>query len=130
MNQHRLKLSGPDSETLATLSVGTDCDLRCEFDHGTLTASGFDYFEALAELRFQLEVHNLRLHCNGASLDVYPSAMARQMGEGMLAYRLRKGRHSAQEDLVDIFEVGHWVIPSTVKEQKAYYEAWCSSNRR
>lgn len=130
MKHHRLKLSGPDFETLATLIVGSDCDLRCEFDDTTLTASGFDYFGALAELRSQLEVHKLSLHCNGASLDVYPSAMARQMSEGMLAYRLQKGKHSAQEDLVDIFEVGHWVIPSTVEEQKAYYEAWCSSNRR
>jgi len=65
--------------------------------------------------------------CYGASLNVFPSGMSRDMGLGLKAYRLTKGHQAFNKDLVSIFDAGPDVIPSFVVNQKEYYEDWIES---
>ena len=53
--------------------------------------------------------------------------MARNMGSGLLAYRLTPGRQALTKDLVGIFDTGHDVIPATVANQKEHYNDWIRS---
>ncbi len=131
MNKFHIPLKGRTTDTGATISLvsSVDCDLRCEYDGKTLTSSEDDYFEALVQLRLQLEAQGLLLHCNGAGLNVYPSMMGRQMGEGLFAYHLHMGQQSKMEDLVNIFETSADILPATVADQAAFYKAWTNSKR-
>jgi hypothetical protein len=82
--------------------------------------AGVDFFEALCRVREQLELSGRRLLCYGASLDVFPSGMTRDMDAGLLAYRLKVGVKSGPEDLVDLLGSGPDIQPATVKEQETY----------
>ncbi|GAA4179348.1 hypothetical protein GCM10022252_00720 [Streptosporangium oxazolinicum] len=64
---------------------------------------GVDLFECLIEIRKDLESKGILLCCQGARPDVFPSGMARQMGDGRFAYHLRRDRKITSEDMVDIF---------------------------
>jgi hypothetical protein len=89
-----------------------------------------DFFEALVQLRVKLEPENISICCNGAIENVYPSAMARSMGEGVKAYRLTLGKQAKIEDLVSIFEDSLGEPPSPVEKQRAFYEEWIKSLSR
>lgn len=104
-----------------------DCSLTLKYPGGTCSAVARDYFEAMCRIRQQLEAEGISLHCYGASRNVYPSGMARDMGRGLQAYKLVLGRPADGKDLVSIFANGHDVQPATVAEQKAWFEAWLRS---
>lgn len=70
---------------------------------GTVTGSGPDAFEALLRAREQVESHGWRLGLTGARADVWPSGMARDMGDGLVAYVLAADRAPTRADLVDVF---------------------------
>lgn len=90
-----------------------------------LSKTADDYFSALNLIRRELEKDNILIVCNGASKDVYPSPMMRDMGDGDLAYRLKLGYKAKREDIVNIFDVDKdKFIPSTVDEQEKYYNEW------
>lgn len=95
----------------------------------TLQASASDFFEALCSIRLQLESERLFPFCYGASLNVYPSPMSRDMGGGVSAFRLTTGQHARRADLVDIFDAGPDVIPASVANQQQFYDAWLRSHR-
>ncbi len=86
-----------------------------------------DYFDALCLVRSELETDGLIPFCYGASLNVYPSGMCRDMGSGMLAYRLTLGKHTSRSDLVKIFDEGPDVIPASVELQRRNYASWLQS---
>jgi hypothetical protein len=67
--------------------------------------------------------------CYGASLNVYPSGMARDMGQGLKAYKLAMGRHAKREGLVEIFAEGPDVIPASVALQEQFWRDWLASPR-
>ena len=90
----------------------------------TLDGTGEDFFEALCRVREQLEPSGRQLLCYGASLDVFPSGMTRDMGVGLRAYRLKMGVNSGPDDLVEILATGPDILPATVKQQEAYYRRW------
>jgi hypothetical protein len=46
------------------------------------------------------------------------------MSAGMAAYRLKKGRPTQKEDIVDIFNTGPDVEVATVAAQKEFYSEW------
>jgi hypothetical protein len=79
---------------------------------------GLDYFDALCRVREQLEGIDYWLLCYGSSLNVFPSGMCRDMGNGLVAYRDR----SKSNDIVQIFETGPDVQPVSVAEQRAFAE--------
>jgi hypothetical protein len=56
------------------------CVLTLEIAPERLRAQESDYFEALAKIREELERKGLRPVCYGASRNVFPSGMSRDMG--------------------------------------------------
>ncbi|WP_208450957.1 hypothetical protein, partial [Burkholderia cenocepacia] len=91
------------------------------------SGDGPDFFEALSAVRQRLEAHGLLLGCYGASLNVFPSPMARQMGSGLKAYRLTLGQQAKRQDLVRIFDTGPDVRPASVAAQREYFDTWQKS---
>lgn len=124
-------VGGDDGETvsLAADDLGTSCRLTCIVRGETHDADGPDFFEALRTLRrLVLEPRGLIPFCYGASLKVWPSAMARDMGRGLKAYKIEAG--SPASDLVGIFDEGPDVIPSSVLNQENFAREWFSSLRQ
>jgi hypothetical protein len=95
-----------------------------------ITACEDDFFAALCTIRKQLESVELQPLCYGASRNVFPSRMSRDMGGGLKAYQLKRGNHAQMKDLVFIFDSGPDIDPASVAEQEAYYNQWLESLRR
>ena len=85
------------------------------------------FFDALTLIREEIEPEGQRLVCYGCSKEVFPSPMARSMGSGEKAYRLRIGCPAKREDLVSIFDSGSDVNPATFSEQEQFYHEWLKS---
>jgi hypothetical protein len=130
MTTHLVPLiGGADSETAELIeSEGTDtCSLACNYRGKSIEAHAADFFEALVELRKELEKEGLLLLCYGASLNVYPSRMSREMAAGRAAYKATLGKQARREHLVQIFEQGPDIIPTSVQRQREFFEAWLKS---
>jgi hypothetical protein len=97
--------------------------------HVAVEATESDYFEALSRIRTELERHGHVVNCYGASRTVFPSGMARDMGAGLKAYKLRIGEPALVSDLVSIFACGPDLEVTTVAEQRAFYQQWLASLR-
>ena len=83
-----------------------------------------NYFEALQQLRVELEKVNIQILCNGAAKNVYPSTMQMSMGSCRTAYILSHGRQAKSADIVDIFGCLDSLVFVSVAEQKAFYDVW------
>ena len=130
--QHRVYLvGGNDDETaiFTLLDEGDHCRLRCEYRDEAVESTAIDFFQALCDVRGLLAKDGLIPFCYGASLDVYPSGMARDMGRGLKAYKLTVGPHAKTVDLVEIFADGLDVIPASVAVQEQFYRDWLASPR-
>jgi hypothetical protein len=130
MSEHTIYLIGgadDESGVLTSSQHGDQCALTFAFRGRQIAASSSDFFEAFCQIRLQLEAEALMPFCYGASLNVYPSRMSREMSNGMAAYRLATGKQAARDNLVRIFDQGHDVIPSSVANQKAFYTEWLAS---
>jgi hypothetical protein len=88
-------------------------------DGSVVESGGADLFSALETVRRRLEAEGMLVCCQGARPDVFPSGMARQMGGGRRAYRLRRDGPMGFEDLVDVFEPADRDEVVTVDEQCA-----------
>lgn len=123
-------IGGDDDETisLSGQSVGRDCRLTCVARGETFTADATDYFAALGVIRRRfLEPKGLIPFCYGASLKVWPSGMARDMGQGLRAYKIELGQPAGE--LIGIFDAGADVIPAPVEAQEEFARDWISSLR-
>lgn len=132
MTQHQIFLiGGADDETANFIEDEANGLFRlvCEYRGKTISSEARDYFEALCSIRLELEKEGLIPFCYGASLNVYPSAMARDMGKGKVAYKMQKGKPATRENLVRIFEEGADIIPSPVALQKEFFKDWLASIR-
>ena len=131
MSEHTLHLIGGEDDETAVVTAtapGRDrCSITIAYRGKTLEADGPDYFKAFQEIRRLLEADRLIPFCYGASLNVYPSGMSREMTQGMVAYRTTFGRSTTREDLVRIFDEGADVIPSYFAQQHEYHEKWIQS---
>lgn len=130
--QHRVKLIGSDGDAAAVFTLFDEddlCRLRCEFRDRTVEATATDFFQALCEVRNLLAKDGLIPFCYGASLNVYPSGMARDMGQGLKAYKMTMGRQARLEDLVYIFSEGPDVVPASVAAQEQFWRDWLASPR-
>src|SRR5688500_18815216 len=103
------------------------CVLTLEMGSERLRAQESDYFEALAKIREELERRGLRPVCYGASRNVFPSGMARDMGAGLKAYKMTLGQPARTKDLVGIFDNGPDVDPVSVEEQERFHRGWLNS---
>jgi hypothetical protein len=99
-------VGGSDGEraTFEINDVENRCLLVCRYRGNTIASEATDFFEALISIRRQLQGDGLIPYCYGASLNVFPSGMARDMGQGLRAYKLAPGKHAKIADLVDIFD--------------------------
>jgi hypothetical protein len=130
--QHRVYLIGGNDDETAIFTLFDErdhCRLRCEYRDIALEASATDFFQALRDVRGLLAKDGLIPFCYGASLNVYPSGMARDMGQGLKAYKLAVGRHAKIDDLVEIFAEGPDVIPASVALQEQFYRDWLAAPR-
>ncbi len=124
-------MGGADDEkaTFSTEYVGRDCRLVCNFRDQQATADAPDFFAALEIIRRRkLEPLGLIPFCYGASLNVWPSGMARDMGSGMSAYVISPGETATR--LVKTFDEGPDVIPSSVENQEQFARDWFASLRK
>ncbi|MES5482696.1 hypothetical protein QMZ05_08040 [Bradyrhizobium sp. INPA03-11B] len=130
--QHRIRLIGGQYEETALFRLfdeGDACRLLCEYRHKTIEHTASDFFQALCDIRSLLAENGLIPFCYGASLNVYPSGMARDMGQGLKAYKLAVGRHAKMSDLVEIFGSGPDVNPASVAAQEQFFSNWLASPR-
>ncbi len=88
---------------------------------------GTDLFEALLQLRANLEQRGIRVLCNGARVDIYPSGMSRSMSAGRKAYLVRMGMRAELNDLVDIFDYADASLMGTVAQQADFRKKWLAS---
>jgi hypothetical protein len=120
--------AAPDVNATFRLTMdGANCNLTCTFDDQTLFATESDFFAALCTIRRKLEGMGRRPHCYGASLNAYPSAMSRDMGNGLSLYRTEIGKPGERAQIARTFETGEDVVPSTVDEQREYHSRWFDS---
>jgi hypothetical protein len=130
--QHTVYLIGGNGGETAIFTLFDErdhCRLRCAYRDKALEASATDFFQALCDVRGLLAKDGLIPFCYGASLNVYPSGMARDMGQGLKAYKLAVGRHARIDDLVEIFAEGPDVIPASVALQERFYRDWLAAPR-
>jgi hypothetical protein len=131
--QHEILLIGAGDDERAVLTehdLDDVCKLTCTYRGKSIEAEATDFFEALCLIRRQLEPEGLMPFCYGASLNVFPSGMARDMGRGLKAYRMTKGAHARMTDLVEIFEAGPDVVPASVDAQEAFWREWLAAPRK
>ena len=132
MNQHQVFLIGGSDDEIAIFTeeeANGLCRLLCDYRGKVISSEAADYFEALSNIRLELEKESLIPFCYGASLNVFPSGMARDMGQGKAAYKMEMGKPAGRESLVRIFEQGADVIPSPVSRQKEFFGDWLASLR-
>jgi hypothetical protein len=94
-------VGGADGEraTFEVIDVGDRCLLVCRYREKTISSEESDFFEALVSVRRQLQPHALIPYCYGASLNVFPSGMARDMRQGLKAYKLTLGKQAKNRQL-------------------------------
>lgn len=100
------------------------CRIILKFEESEIEAGEGDFFEAFCRIREQLEKVGLKPLCYGASRNVYPSGMCRDMADGLKAYRMRLWCTAGLDDLVSIFDSGPDVAPASVKAQKEFFDRW------
>jgi len=106
----------------------TSAELYFESDrHSLKEFVSDDLFDCMIKLRDWLDYFSLKPLCNGARVDVYPSAMSRQMSGGRLAYKHQLKRQCSRADLVDIFQPASSEMLATTAEQKEFHEKWMKS---
>lgn len=130
MDRIELDVHGDAGNGIAVLSYDEDgdaCRVEIEYEGESLIGDGEDFFDALCVVRQALEKKGALLNCYGASLNVFPSGMSRDMGRGLKAYKLTLGQRGRMQDLVQIFGTGIDVQPATVGAQREYFEAWLKS---
>jgi hypothetical protein len=93
------------------------------------TAEAFDVFEALLQIRRDVEVLGLRLCCNGARRDAWSSGMQRDMVGGQSVYLLDSvpsGRRPLQVETLGTTPPASSVL---VAEQEAWHQEWIDTGR-
>jgi hypothetical protein len=97
--QHRIRLVGGNEGETAIFELFDEgghtrarCRLRCEYRDKVVESTATDFFQALCDVRSLLAQDGLIPLCYGASLNVYLSGMARDMGQGLRSRRANR-RH-------------------------------------
>src|ERR1700751_5251592 len=124
-------IGGEDDEeaAFALFHAGENCRLHCQYRHKIIESAATDFFQALCDIRGRLAGDRLIPFCYGASLNVYPSGMARDMGGGLKAYKLTEGKPARMVDLVEIFAEGPDIIPASVHAKEQFFRDWLASLR-
>ncbi|WP_326599175.1 hypothetical protein [Streptomyces sp. NBC_01803] len=103
--------------------------VRISYDAHAVEHTAWNLFDALVQVRRDLERESLRPAVEGACRNVYPSRMAREMGGGRRAYKWSGGGRPATVDIFDEVpakEHDRLVYP---EEQLAWFQEWRSRSR-
>ncbi|MBC3208615.1 hypothetical protein HU755_17575 [Pseudomonas sp. SWRI111] len=65
--------------------------------------------------------------CKGAKINVHPSRMSSQMSAGLVAYEVRKGYPTDEDDVVRIFDYEENDLTNDIKKQENHYKLWIES---
>ncbi|HEM3442212.1 TPA: hypothetical protein U1B40_000871 [Streptococcus suis] len=85
------------------------------------------FFQALIELRLDLENDGGIIQCNGSDRQIFPSPLQMAMG-GEKAYLLEIGKQARIQNVYDIFEMNKPDLDCvTVLEQEEFYNQWFNS---
>ncbi|WP_095051916.1 hypothetical protein [Pseudomonas sp. Irchel s3b2] len=87
--------------------------------------TAYDLYVCFGMLR--ADYPEIKFLCKGAKLNVHPSRMSSQMSNGLVAYELKLGKPSEEEDIVRIFDYEDENITSNIEEQKTFYKNWIES---
>jgi hypothetical protein len=87
--------------------------------------TSYDLYDCLGMLR--ADFPEIKILCKGAKLNVHPSRMSSQMSKGLVAYELKLGHPSEEEDIVRIFDYDDENITNNIEEQKNFYLKWIES---
>lgn len=87
---------------------------------------GSDLFDCLCSLRSKLDVLGIKILCNGARIDAYPSPMLQSSGARKV-YITELGRQALRENLVSIFDEALPEKIGTVEQQIDYHNKWVES---
>ena len=87
--------------------------------------TAYDFYVCFGILR--ADHPEIKFLCKGAKLNVHPSRMSSQMSSGLVAYELKPGKPSEEEDIVRIFDYENKNIISNIEEQKIFYKKWIES---
>ena len=116
-------------ELPGVLNDVTTADHRAQitlnYNQTSLTKTADDFFDALRQIRLELETQNAMILCNGARIDAYPSGVSRQMSLGRIAYLNQMGQPAQQKVAIFDKTEANWV--ASVAEQDKYYHAWLAS---
>ncbi|MBD2798479.1 hypothetical protein ID856_18605 [Xenorhabdus sp. 18] len=105
------------------------CCLRIFHNHNQLAESNdTDYFSCFAELRNKLK--DIIFLCKGAKINVFPSAMQRDMGLGRVAYETTLGQRGLPENQVHIFDFEDKDVDVSPEEQEKFHYEWFESFRQ
>ena len=133
MNEYKLAVAdgrGVREAIVTIATVGDRCRVEVQLPDGLrVAADDGDYFAALLAVRRTLERDAIRLLCQGARRDVWPSGMAISMSAGMKAYVLVLGQHAARPALIDTFAPASADEVGTIAEQEAHRDAWFAEIR-
>ena len=89
-----------------------------------------DYFEAFCRIREELAKRNLLPVCYGASRRIIISGMGRDMGAGLMVYKVLPDNSISIKHLVNIFDTGDDVEPVSVEAQSQFQQAWLEANSK
>lgn len=113
--------------SIQTYEYENNVEIVLRADDIFITKLADNFFEALIEVRKELEKKEIKLLCKGCCRNVYPSAMLLGMGSGRKAYSLVIGQQAKLSSLVDIFELCPKDEYASIDEQYAFYIKWCDS---
>lgn len=103
-------------------------ELQVDGPFGSPRGEGNDLFAALQQARRTVERAGWILAVEGARLHTHPSGMQRDMGGGLVAYRLEKGPGPYPER--GILEPADPAECGTVVDQERWYEQWSAPTPR
>jgi len=128
MTTHTLTAATPAGPQTVVIDLGLVDDrarLEMRFEDGRqASAAEGDYFTSLLQIRRELEPAGIRILCQGARRDVWPSGMAIDMSAGLKAYVLERGQHDSRPALVDVFDPADDAEVGSIADQEAYRDAW------
>lgn len=124
VTQRPVRLVRGGAESTGTLrwwqSGPRDFQVALDRPTGTVHGRGPDLFDALVDVRRQLEVDGWLLALQGARRDTFPSGMTREMAGGARVYVLRVGEQA--RDTVGTFDDAPAELLGTVEEQQRHFD--------
>jgi hypothetical protein len=92
----------------------------------TVKLEGRDLFDCLCALRTETDALGIKILCNGARIDAFPSPMLQSSGARKV-YITEIGKQALRENLVNIFEEAPAEKVGTVEDQFEYHTKWIDS---